>query len=208
MRSCDAMLYHILIVVLLTTASWDSLAAQEVVPVQPGTRVRVHAPSLKEQLPHPGLWSRIWGDPYSMADPRKGRAVATVLSSNSDSLTIQMVKGDFRTALSWNDIEKLEKDSGRGERAATVGALVGTTAGVALGLFTGEDCNRPARDMFSDPCMSRTTGALLFGLSGLIGGAAVGILMVEEWIPVPLPAQVEVKPEPGSGLRVSAFRRF
>jgi hypothetical protein len=200
-------LFHgrVLLVLLVAISTMpDVLGAQEAVSIPAGTRIRISAPALKEQLPPLSLKNRIWGDPYSEADPRKGRATATVLSSDPDSLVFQLEKGDIRTALPWNSIEMLETDSGRGENAAMVGALIGMAAGGALGYSAGEDeCRRTDYQ-----CMSRRSGGVVFGLVGLVLGAGIGALIVDEWDPVALPTRVSLRRGAGGNFQVSASRRL
>jgi hypothetical protein len=186
---------------LLIPSMFEVVVAQDVELLQPGARIRVSAAELKEQLPHPSAWERFWG---TVADPRSGRFTATVLFASSDSLAMQLEKGDIRTALAWNSIDVLEKASGRGENAAMVGALVGVAAGGASGYLTGkDDCRR-----IDYQCMSRRSGAVAFGLGGLVLGAGFGALIGEEWVRVPLPIQVSLRGEAAGNLKVSASRRF
>jgi hypothetical protein len=205
MQNCVFPTGRVLFVLLVASLTMrDGLCAQEAVSIPAGTRIRVSAPALKEQLPHPGLRARIGGDPYSKADPRKGRATATVISSDADSLVFQLEQGDIRTALPWTSIEMLEKDSGRGEHAGLVGALIGMVAGGALGYYAGEDeCRR-----IDYQCTERKSGAVIFGLGGIVLGAGIGAAMVNEWVPVSLPTGVTFRREAGGNFQVYASRRF
>jgi hypothetical protein len=173
MRNCAIFHGRVLLVLLVAIVTLcDVLGAQEAVSIPAGPRVRVSAPDLKEQLPHPGLW------------------------------IVQLEKENTRTAL--NSIDMLEKDSGRGENAAMVGALVGMAAGGTFGYLAGkDDCRRTDYQ-----CMTRRSGAVVFGLGGLVLGAGIGALMVNEWVPVSPPTRVSLRREAGGNFEVAASRRF
>jgi hypothetical protein len=99
--------------------------------------------------------------------------------------------------------EPPENESVREKNAATIGAVVGAAAGAALGYAAGEDeCRRTDYQ-----CMSRRSGAVVFGLSGFVLGAGVGAWIGRDRVRASPLDQISVAREAGGNIRISSSAR-
>ena len=165
---------------IAAAAPLSDAAAQQAIPIAPGTRVRVRAANLVAPL------------------------VANFLQMRGDTAVfIEDVAGRGVWSLHVSDITKLERSNG--ERRANTpyivrGAMIGGAVGVASGLLIASSL-KP-----SDT--GKKYSRMASGGAGLVVGAVIGGIVgsrfgAERWTTVSLPRRVSVLPDSrGLGLRV------
>jgi hypothetical protein len=165
--------------------------ADEPVPVAPGLRVRLTAPSVSGK-----------------------RLVGTVVALDDATLTLQRQGGQEtlqvpRGAMTTTEVSWRRSRKGKG---AAIGGLVGLGAAVAIGLAAGEDCS-PFQDV-GDPlgdavahflrsfCYSKGEMAAVAAILTLPAGALLGLAVApgEKWQPSSLD-RLSVRITPARGGR-------
>ncbi len=122
---------------------------------------------------------------------------ATVVSSSSDSLVLQLMRKDAKSvALSTANIARLEVARGQHtstRKDALIGLLVGAGSGAILGAATYQKphCKNPGWCGGGFDLNRGGSAALVGGLGGILGalaGAVLGARETDSWVVVALPA--------------------
>jgi len=179
----------VLAVGLLAHAATADLIAQQVLPVAPGARVRVTAPTVAE-----------------------GTVVGTVASAHSDTLVLE-VNEDSLLAIPLTTVTSLEVSEGQSSSAgglAVVGGFVGIFAGALIASSNVEESSSGGLAGGGYERELATVGGAVAGLFvGAIVGAGIGsAIMTENWKDVPVD-EIRVGLLPAAdGVVVSASIRF
>ena len=163
----------------------NALAAQQPLPLTPGQRVCVTAPSA-------GMHNE----------------VATVGAISADTLVLERRWADqpLRTAVARDSVRVLEISRGK-HGYAFVGAALGGILGSIGGAIADHACERSGSNTITiSICPFRLVGAVLgVGLGAIVGGARTTDL----WEPVPLDRiRVGLAPLPSGRLGLGAAVRF
>lgn len=161
-------------------APLSDAAAQQAIPIAPGTRVRVRAANLVAPLVANFLQMR--GDTAVFIEDAAGRGV---------------------WSLHVSDISKLERSDGEQKSNRPYiarGAIIGAGAGVAGGLLIASSLKPSDSGKKYSRVASGGAGAVLGAVIGGVVGSRFG---AERWTNVSLPRRVSVLPDSrGLGLRV------
>lgn len=179
----------VLTVGLLAHAVTADLIAQQDLPVAPGARVRVTAPTVAE-----------------------GIVVGTVASAHSDTLVLE-VNEDSLLAIPLTAVTSLEVSEGQSSSAgylAVLGGLVGIWAGALIASSNVEESSSGGLGAPDFGGVVAVVGGAVAGLFvGAILGAGIGsAIMTENWKDVPVD-EIRVGLLPTfDGIAVSASIRF
>jgi hypothetical protein len=212
----------IFVATLAVLVGFAPLDAQESEALEPGTRIRVASPALRQYVRGPNLGDALWGDPIAArVRKQRGRVIGNVVWSDSDSLVVDLVGADARVSLPWPGVDHLEQSMGPGRsrvRWTAGGALVGGVAGAVLmakwwdpdacrndqppGLIGGglSPCDPVRRE---DALIDYVGGAAVLGgvVGYLIGGG-------ERWKTVHIPLRLGVDARSGGAVSVSGSATF
>ncbi len=132
------------------------------------------------------------------------RVVGCLTAIEGDQLTL-----DTSLVFPLASLTKLEVSRGQKSKTGT-GALIGLSAGAAVGVITGLAlCSSESGECFSNGTDLTATVAVVLGVGGALGGVLIGALIgssikVDRWETVPLDRiSVSLTPR-GGGLEVSA----
>jgi hypothetical protein len=175
--------------------------AQAVTLPEAADRVHISADALQEHLPPidpPGTS----GKHPDLARGARSAGPGTVLSVGFEPLTPRFETIMPRASGAGDTIESPGIVANQGENFATIGAVVGLVLGAATGYAMGEEeCRRTDYQ-----CMTRRSGAVVFGLGGFVLGAGVGAWMGKDRMRTPLIDEISLGREAGGEFRVSASR--
>lgn len=163
-----------------TVAGGAPLQAQGMLPLDPGTRVRVFGPSVVS-----------------------GGLVGVVVGLVPDTLAIRPAERSDTVVVALSALTRLELSTGQHShtlKGAGVGLLLGGVGGWIAGSASGDDRGSwygyTARE-------KAHMGAVLFGAAGALVGAAIGGRPTEGWAPVRLPSGSRITAAPRSDGRLS-----
>ncbi|MGK7310888.1 MAG: hypothetical protein ACN0LA_01495 [Candidatus Longimicrobiales bacterium M2_2A_002] len=138
----------------------------------------------------------------------QNRGVYQLRALRADTVVVQA--GDTTLAFALSDIERIELGSRRGAERLFYGALfgagIGAATGAVLGLASGDDCDGTTTFCFGWSAGEKaTTGAVVLGAIGGIGGAIIGAQNPWSWKRIG-PENLAIRAAPardGLSLRVS-----
>jgi len=169
-------------VIALLTSLFAAPAHAQFKELDPGTRVRLQAPSAVA-----------------------GKLTGVVIARSGDSLTVSRSNA-MPVTLPVSALTSLEVSRGKSHgHGAAKGALWGGGVFAVLGLVLPiEDCPDGTSSDTCSAAGSRTEGVLWAAASGAMAGALVGgIVGAERWERAALPLQLGVRPLSGGGVQVA-----